>query len=89
MVGSYPDGRSLSQPIRFPWTVSMTDPLLLEIIANTKHCYCTWTAEISWVSGSKRGVIPVDNDGEGYTVVSSEGLKSYGVGPSGNWASSG
>lgn len=89
MVGSYPDGRSLSKPIRFPWTVSMTDPLLLEIIGNAKHCYCTWTAEIPWVAGSKRGVISVDNEGDGFTVVSSGDLDAYGVGPDGDWASSG
>lgn len=77
-----------SRPIRFPWTVSMTDPLLLEIIGTTMHCYCTWTAKIPWVSGSKQGVISIDDEGKGFTVVNSSGLDSYGVGPNGGWVSS-
>jgi hypothetical protein len=84
MLESEVNGHSLSKPIRFPWTVSVTDPLLLEIIATTEHCYCTWTAEISWVSGSKRGIIPVDNGGDGFTVVDGSGLDSYS-GAFGRW----
>lgn len=88
MVGSYPNGQALSEPIRFPWTVSVTDPLLLEIIATTEHCYCTWTAEIPWVSGSKQGVISVGSEGHGFTVVDTKGLDSYGIGQDGGWQKS-
>jgi hypothetical protein len=87
-LGTY-EGRPLSRPIRFPWTVSLTDPLLLHIVATTDRCYCAWTAEIAWVSGSKRGVIPVDNEGEGFRVIDSEEVDSYGVGPGGSWAGTG
>lgn len=83
-LGTY-EGRPISQPIRFPWTVSLTDPLLLHIIGTTDRCYCTWTAEIPWVSGSKRGVIRVDNEGEGFRVISKDDVESYGVGPGGRW----
>lgn len=73
------DGRPLTKPIKFPWTVSLTDPLLLGLIATTKSsCYCIWTAEIPWVSGGQHGIIDVDNGGAGYTVVSSRGLRFYG-----------
>ncbi len=73
------DGRPLTKPIRFPWTVSLTDPLLLALIGTVKSgCYCTWTAEIPWVSGGQHGKIEVDNGGAGYSVVSSHGLRSYG-----------
>ncbi|HEX6781924.1 MAG TPA: hypothetical protein VF125_07830 [Solirubrobacterales bacterium] len=65
------------RPIRFPWTVSASDPLLLEIIASTSTCDCTWTAEIPWVSGSASGTIMVDNDGQGYRVVGTRGLPTY------------
>jgi hypothetical protein len=35
-----------ARPLRFPWTVSVTDPLLLTIVAATKRCSCTWRAAI-------------------------------------------
>lgn len=84
MVGFY-NGKPLSAPIHFPWTVSLTDPLLLEIFGTTDRCYCTWTAEIPWVSGAKQGIIAVENHGEGFRVIGRDGLNSYGVGPGGKW----
>ncbi len=71
------NGQRPYRPIRFPWTVSVNDPLLLEILATTDSCDCTWTAEIPWVSGGSRGTILVDNSGHGYRVVGAEGLPSY------------
>jgi hypothetical protein len=65
------------RPIRFPWTVSVNDPLLLEILGTTNSCDCTWSAEIPWVSGSSRGSIVIDNEGEGYRVVGTDGLPGY------------
>lgn len=72
--------------IRFPWTVSLTDPLQLNVIAITKRCYCTWRAEIPWQSGGRSGVIRIDNHAKGYGVVGGDGLKEFsstGGGPSG------
>ena len=66
------------KPISFPWTVSVTDPLLLQIVAATKRCDCTWRAEIPWTSGDQTGVIEIDNGGEGYTVVGSEQVPAFG-----------
>lgn len=71
------DGRPLTKPIRFPWTVSLTDPLLLYVVATTKSCSCTWSAEIPWVSGGKRGTIAIDNGGKGFRVVDGGGLPAY------------
>lgn len=70
-------GKRLNPPIRFPWTVSLTDPLLLYVVAMTRSCYCVWSAEIPWVSGSERGTILIDNEGEGYRVTDSDGLAAY------------
>lgn len=67
-------------PIEFPWTVSLTDPLLLYVVATADSCYCTWTAEIPWVSGGEKGTIRIDNEGRGYTVVGSTGLPGYTLG---------
>jgi hypothetical protein len=66
-----------TSPISFPWTVSLTDPLLLYVLATSRSCDCTWTARIPWVSGSKKGSIKIDNGGDGYRVVGSDGLAGY------------
>jgi hypothetical protein len=70
-------GRPLTRQIRFPWTVSLTDPLLLYVIGTTKACYCEWRAEIPWASGSERGSIQIDDQGQAYRVASGDGLRSY------------
>lgn len=64
-------------PISFPWTVSVTDPLLLYVLATSRSCDCIWKARIPWVSGSKKGSIQIDNGGDGYRVVGSDGLAGY------------
>jgi hypothetical protein len=67
-VAGVPDSR----PIRFPWTVSVTDPLLLYIVARTKRCDCTWRATVPWRSGGRTGTLTIDNEGRGYTVVGTD-----------------
>ncbi|MGN6217565.1 MAG: hypothetical protein ACTHN7_11520 [Solirubrobacterales bacterium] len=83
MPTTKPYPRLHMRPIRFPWTVSLTDPLLLEIVADTKRCYCSWSAEIPWVSGAMRGVIHVDDGGKGFTVADGTGLHAFGRFPEG------
>jgi hypothetical protein len=75
---------SPTPPIRFPWTISLSDPLLLYVVASADSCYCVWTAEIPWVSGSERGVIQIDNGGSGFVVVGEDGLPQYTLG-GGGW----
>ncbi|HMI80899.1 MAG TPA: hypothetical protein VK480_03840, partial [Solirubrobacterales bacterium] len=75
---------SPTPPIAFPWTVSLTDPLLLYVVASADSCYCIWRAEIPWVSGSERGTIKIDNGGEGFAVVGAEGVPHYTLG-AGGW----
>jgi len=65
------------KPIRFPWTVSLTDPLTLSIVAITKRCYCIWRAAISWQSGGKVGVLHIDNSNHGYAVVGPAALPGF------------
>jgi hypothetical protein len=77
IVTASPLESSETFPISFPWTVSVTDPLLLYILATARFCDCTWSAEIPWVSGSEKGVIQIDNGGAGYRVVGAEGLAAY------------
>jgi hypothetical protein len=69
-IGAEEGNRPIIKPIRFPWTVSVTNPLLLYVIGSTTtNCYCTWTAELPWVSGGRHGTIKVDNGGRGYTAA--------------------
>lgn len=75
--GESETGTSRYKPIRFPWTVSVTDPLLLNIVATTRRCACNWRAYISWSSGEKSGRLPIDNRGAGYGVVGIEGLNYF------------
>jgi hypothetical protein len=72
-------GLTNRRPIKFPWTVSITDPLLLYITALAERCYCTWRAVIPWKSGGESGQITVDNDGEGYDVIARSGLRNYSL----------
>ncbi|MDQ4041019.1 MAG: hypothetical protein M3141_04645 [Actinomycetota bacterium] len=65
------------RPIRFPWTVSLTDSLLLYVIANTRDCLCTWRAGIHWRSGAKAGVLEIDNGGKGYRVAGTPPVPDY------------
>ena len=73
------------EPIRFPWTVSLTDPLLLYVVATTRRCACVWRAEIPWRSGERSGRIRIDNAGKGYEIAGEDGVTKYlngGSGPS-------
>jgi len=65
------------RPIKFPWTVSLTDPLLLYVSAQSQRCFCEWYAEIPWVSGAKRGVIRIGNPSDGFRLTNDHGLPSY------------
>jgi hypothetical protein len=78
----FAQGRQV-KPIRFPWTVSLQDPLLLYIVASTKRCDCTWRAGIHWRSGAKSGVLAIDNHGKGYDVVGPSGATQFVQGSSG------
>lgn len=78
VAGSFDaEGKPLFRPIRFPWTVSVTDPLTLYILATTKRCLCRWRAFIEWRSGGESGELAVDNDGDGYAVAGVDGVRMY------------
>jgi hypothetical protein len=83
-LGQVQDGKSATRPIRFPWTVSVTDSLLLHIIATTKRCSCAWTAELPWVSGGAHGTIRVNDHGAPFEVTAVPRVKGY-LGMYGRW----
>jgi hypothetical protein len=78
-----------SKPIRFPWTVSLAKPLHLYLVVRAEDSYCTWSARLSWKSGSERGTIPIDNGGKKYRIVDTTGVLWYKPGPGGRWISRG
>lgn len=71
------EGRSANKPIAFPWTVSVTDGLTLDVVGVTKRCLCLWRAYITWQSGGKTGIIKIDNGGQGYPVVGARGTPYF------------
>lgn len=75
------------RPITFPWTVSLTEPLQLYLIATTRTCYCGWQAELRWVSGAARGTILISNHGRNYLVAGPNGVQGYLGGAGGTWHS--
>jgi hypothetical protein len=52
-------------PIKFPYTVSRTDPEIFEVHASTKNCDCLWSATITWISNGQAGTIVVNNTEKG------------------------
>jgi hypothetical protein len=78
-----------ANPIRFPWTVSLSKPLRLYLVVQARDIYCKWTADISWTSGSRQGMIRVDNGGKKYLMVDGQGTGWNKPGPNGQWVDSG
>jgi hypothetical protein len=74
-----------AQPIEFPWTVELNEPLRLYLVTHTEHCYCSWSARIPWESESGSGTIRVDNGGRKYTMTDSIGVSWNRPGPNGRW----
>jgi hypothetical protein len=66
-----------AQPIRFPWTVSLTKPLRFFLVVEARHTYGDWSAHIAWESDSNEGTIRVDNGGKGYRVVDGRATTWY------------
>lgn len=75
-----------TRPFRFPWEVSLNDPLQLLVFARSSDCTCDWSAEIEWQSGSDRGSIPLVQKDEPLRVVSEKSVTSSYLGlPSDRW----
>jgi hypothetical protein len=78
-----------SQPIRFPWSISLAKPLDLYLLVLARDIYADWAARISWTSESSHGVIQVDNGGKKYRIVDGQGTGWSKPGPDGQWSDSG
>jgi hypothetical protein len=78
-----------ADPLRFPWTVSLSKPLRLYLAVQARDIYCKWTADIFWTSGSGEGVIHVDNGGKKYLIVDGQDSGWYKPGPNAEWDEAG
>ena len=70
------DGEEVDD-MTFPWTVSLTDPLQIQLIARANDCDCRWTASVAWQSGSKSGTLAINDDGQPFRLVSGGDIPFY------------
>ncbi|MEV0534964.1 helix-turn-helix transcriptional regulator [Kitasatospora sp. NPDC050463] len=61
----------------FPYTVSASDPQVLNIDAGTAGQDVGWTLELVWSSGDRQGVLPVNDHGKPFRTVGMKGAPSY------------
>ncbi|MFJ5992297.1 hypothetical protein [Lentzea sp. NPDC092896] len=57
-------------PIRFPYSVSSTQPEVFTVSAHTLSCDCTWMIELDWSAGGRSGVQTVGNNGKPFRTTS-------------------
>jgi hypothetical protein len=50
-------------PIRFPYSVSLSDAEPFLITARTRRCDCAWVAEVTWASEGRTGTTVIDDGG--------------------------
>ncbi len=70
--GTLNEPKPEERPIDFPYKVSRTEPEVFIIYASTTTCDCRWTAELSWVSGGKRGTTRIDDDSRPFRTASAD-----------------
>lgn len=60
-------------PPRLPYQVTEDDPLSLRVEAETEQCDCTWTLEVEWSSGTERGMLVIDDEGQPFRTSAPRG----------------
>ena len=61
----------------FPYQVSATEPEVFLIIGEVTRSDVTWVAELSWVSGGRRGVTVIDDDGTPFRTAARSNATPY------------
>jgi len=59
--GELTEPRPGERQINFPYKVSVTEPEVFMILANTQGCDCRWTAKLHWESVGKEGTTLIRN----------------------------
>jgi hypothetical protein len=70
------DGAPISA-VRFPYTVSDSDPEVFQIRATTTRCDCAWYLTLDWSSGEQEGTLRIDDRGRPFRTTSITGLPRY------------
>ena len=71
------------RPVEFPYQVSATEPEVFLIIGEVTRSDVTWVAELSWVSGGRRGVTVIDDDGTPFRTAARSNATPYDFTPDG------
>ncbi|MGW8688240.1 helix-turn-helix domain-containing protein [Streptomyces sp. NPDC055817] len=61
----------------FPYKVSESDPEVFYIKANTKAHDVSWVLELTWSSGTRHGVLKVDDQGRAFRTSADVGRPGY------------
>lgn len=61
----------------FPYKVSRTDPEVFYVKADARRHDVRWHLEVQWSSGSRRGVLRIDDQGRPFRTSGSTGRPSY------------
>ena len=67
------------KPIKFPYTVSVTNPETFMIKAVTENCDCDWIADVEWSSQGQRGTLPITNAGKPFRTTSIKNARRCSV----------
>ena len=65
-------GDGLDTALKFPYSVSSTDPEVFWVSVNSESCYCSWSLEIRWTSGGESGALPIGLGSGGFVSASQD-----------------
>jgi hypothetical protein len=67
----------------FPLRVSADDIEVIDLLASTQKCDCSWTAQLDWAAGDKQGTTTITDHGRPFrttaVLTNSEGWSPHGV----------
>lgn len=79
------DGEPVAQPVSgqrdFPYKVSESDPEVFYVKASAEAHDVRWYLEVEWSSGTRHGVMRVDDQGKPFRTSGNTGRTSYGWPP--------
>ncbi|WP_410670373.1 hypothetical protein [Amycolatopsis sp. cmx-4-68] len=67
------------KPIKFPYTVSVTNPETFMIKAVTANCDCDWVADVEWSAQGRSGTLPITNSGTPFRTTSTKNARRCSV----------
>ena len=56
-------------PLKFPYTVSLTDAETFLVLANTFRCDCQWRIKLAWASQGATGTMVIDDHGKPFRTT--------------------